>query len=363
MAEEFEVEHEMKDRHPQQRKAAGQIDDDQPMACAFLQDSSPAAASLPAFLGPFPPDHKRNTPPRPAIRDLSQIDFPRRLCAHHDREPGRSVSFARQMPADYDDQNALAAIAETLTGGRQGVTSHAHVTELASEVLRQVARRAVDRRRRKDQAAVLAAAFAVTTGSEQEAVAALESLDDPLNGLDWFLAERLGPIAKEIGALWNSDKISFLEATVGASRIYSHLRYRRRPPLMPDRGMRKSATFALVPGDMHTLGISAATDVFRSRGWDITLLIGQSHDELNAHFETSQDLLFGFSAGSDHSLAALGRLVVALTVARPAALVLVSGQIAADPGAILALPGVDFCAAEMDGASRWLESQVMAHPG
>lgn len=266
------------------------------------------------------------------------------------------------MSSEYDDQNAIAAISETLSGGRPGLVQREHVTLLATEVLRQVARRAVDVRRAQDRSAILAAAIALTTGSEQEAVAAIEALDDPLNGLDWFLAERLGPIAREIGDLWTADKVSFLEATVGASRIYSHLRYRRRPPLMPDRGARKSATFALVPGDMHTIGISAATDVFRARGWDITLLIGQSHEELNAQFETSQDLLFGFSAGSGHSLAALGRLVVALTVARPAALVLVSGQIATEPGAILALPGVDFCEADMEGASRWLEAQVLAHP-
>ncbi len=267
------------------------------------------------------------------------------------------------MSAEYDDPNAISAIAETLAGGRQGLVNREHVTELATEVLRQVARRAVDLRRAKDQLAVLSTAIALTQGSAEEATAALESLDDPLNGLDWFLAERLGPIAKEIGVLWNTDKISFLEATVGASRIYSYLRYRRRPPLMPDRSVRKSATFALVPGDMHTLGISAATDVFRARGWDITLLIGQSHDELNAHFEASEDLLFGFSAGSDHSLAALGRLVVALTVARPAAHVLVSGQIAAEPGAILALPGVDFCETDMEAACRWFEAQVLAYPG
>lgn len=267
------------------------------------------------------------------------------------------------MSSEYDDQNAIHAISETLTGGRRGVVSREHVSALASEVLRQVARRAVDIRKAKDRAAILAAAIALTSGSEQEASAALESLDDPLNGLDRFIAERLGPIAKEIGDLWTSDRISFLQATVGAARIYSYLRYRRRPTLPSERGLRKSATFALVPGDMHTLGISAATDVFRARGWDITLLIGQSHDEMNAQFEASQDLLFGFSAGSDHSLAALGRLVVALTVARPAAQVLVSGQIAAEPGAVLALPGVDFCDADMEGAARWLEAQVAVHPG
>lgn len=266
------------------------------------------------------------------------------------------------MSSEYDDPNAISAIHDSLTGHRHGSVSREHVTALASEVLHQVARRAVEIRQAKDRSAILATALALTSGSEEAAATALESLDDPLNGLDWFLAERLGPIAKEIGLLWNADRVSFLEATVGASRIYSYLRYRRRPVLPPGRGVRKSATFALVPGDMHTLGISGATDVFRARGWHITLLIGRSHDELNAHFEASQDQLFGFSAGSDHSLAALGRLVVALTVARPEAQVMVSGQIATEPGAILALPGIDFCDADLEGACRWFEAQVAAHP-
>lgn len=263
------------------------------------------------------------------------------------------------MSSELDDQSRALSLSEVLTG-RSGPTASAeHVTALASEVLHQVARRAVELRRAKDRNAVKAAAIALTTGAESDAAAALESLDDPLHGLDWFLAERLGPIAKEIGDLWMADKVSFLEATVGASRIYSYLRYRRRPPLVQESGVRKSATFALVPGDMHTLGISAATDVFRARGWDITLLIGQSHEELVAHFESSSDPLFGFSAGSTHSTAALGRLVVALTVARPEALVLVSGQIAVDPAAVLALPGVDCVEAELEAASRWFESHTV----
>ena len=236
--------------------------------------------------------------------------------------------------------------------------SRDHVTALASEVLHQVARRAVELRAKRDRAAVKSAALALTTGSEEGAYSALEALDDPLHELDWFLAERLGPIAKEIGALWTADRVSFLEATVGASRIYSYLRYRRRPPLLQERGVRKSATFAWVPGDMHTLGISAATDVFRARGWDITLLIGQSHEELVAQFESSRDLLFGFSAGSAYSLEALGRIVVALTVARPEALVMVSGQVATDPARVTALPGIDFCDPDLEAASRWFEAQT-----
>jgi len=267
------------------------------------------------------------------------------------------------MSSELDDQSRPFPLSEALAGRSGRVPSHEHVTALASEVLHQVARRAVELRRAKDRTAVKSAALALTMGSEQEAASALESLDDPLHGLDWFLAERLGPIAKEIGDLWTADKVSFLEATVGASRIYSYLRYRRRPPLVQESGVRKQATFALVPGDMHTLGISAATDVFRSRGWDVTLLIGQSHEELVAHFEGSSNLLFGFSAGSTHSMAALGRLVVALTVARPNAQVMVSGQIAVEADAVLALPGVDFADADLEAASRWFEAHTASRTG
>lgn len=264
------------------------------------------------------------------------------------------------MSSEYDDQTGISALPDFLSGSPVPADRKDHVTILATEVLHQVARRAVEIRKTRDRAAIKAAAIALTTGTEEDASTALESLDDPLHGLDWFLAERLGPIAKEIGTLWTADRISFLEATVGASRVYSYLRYRRRPPLVQERGVRKSATFALVPGDMHTLGISAATDVFRTRGWDITLLIGQSHDELTTHFENSQDLLFGFSAGSSVSLEPLARLVVALTVARPAALVMVSGQIAVEPEAVLALPGIDFCDADLESAARWFETHTAA---
>ncbi|MEY4983506.1 MAG: hypothetical protein RIR62_1772, partial [Pseudomonadota bacterium] len=52
------------------------------------------------------------------------------------------------------------------------------VAHLATEVLNLVARRAVELRRVKDKAAVMAASVALTSGSEDEAARALESLDD-----------------------------------------------------------------------------------------------------------------------------------------------------------------------------------------
>lgn len=261
------------------------------------------------------------------------------------------------MTTDREDDSAFSGQqpAETLRLplGKTGVAL------LASEVLDLVARRAVDLRRVRDLQTITDTALAITTGTEAEAIAALEALDDATRPLDWFLAERLGPVAKLIGTLWTEDKVSFLQATVGATRIYGHIRYRRRAMVPQQRLIRRAATFILVPGDMHTLGISAATDVFRSRGWDITLLVGQSHEDLCRVLERSDDLLFGLSAGSGHSMEGLARLVVAVTVDRPGAHVLVSGQIATRRDRVMALPGIDACEPDLDAAYQWLDAQTV----
>lgn len=261
------------------------------------------------------------------------------------------------MTTDPEDTDGQWRQIPDFAGISAFVQDRPGVEQLASEVLNLVARRATELRRVKDRAAVMAASVALTSASESEATASLESLDDPSKGLEWFLAERLGPIAKQIGALWNEDEITFLQATVGATRIYSYIRYRRRPFLPVPRLSRRSATFVLVPGDMHSLGISAATDVFRSRGWDITLLVGHTHEELVAQFEGSNDVNFGFSAGSGASLGALGRIIVSLTVARPNAHVIVSGQVAQDRDQVMRLPGVDACEPELEAAHDWLAAQ------
>jgi hypothetical protein len=115
----------------------------------------------------------------------------------------------------------------------------------------------------------------------------------------------------------------------------------------------RAATFVLVPGDSHTAGMSATTDAFRTRGWDITLLVGYSHDELVARFETSTDQIFGFWAGSKQSLDALARIVVALTVSHPAAHVLVTGQIAVKGVSSVGLQTMQLFVA-IAGAILWL---------
>lgn len=260
------------------------------------------------------------------------------------------------MNSSLDDRNLTATFADGFSA-RLGVSSRQNVNGFAAEVLQQVARRANAARRARDAAEIVAVSAALTSGNDLAATEALRALDDPNRPHDWFLTERLGLIATEIGELCATDRITFEQASTGAARMYEYLRYRRRP-LLAKPVENRTATFVLVPGDTHTAGMSATTDAFRTRGWDITLLVGYSHDELVTRFETSNDQIFGFWAGSEQSLAALARIVVALTVSHPAAHVLVTGQIAADSASVRAIPGIDACEPDLDAAFAWLESQT-----
>ena len=265
------------------------------------------------------------------------------------------------MTSDNAEQTLSQALSQGAQTYRRFTTMRGDVATLAGEALQRVARRAVELREARDHAAVKEAALILAEGTEETAFATLDRLDDPNRTLDWFLAERLGPIAREIGALWNNGDISVRQATNAASRIYSFLRYRHQPGAIPDHGLKKSATFALVPGDMHTVAIAAAADVFRARGWDVTLLIGYSGEELAAHFRNSNDRIFGFAAGSPESLEQLGRVVVALSDLRPEASVLVAGHVADDPSTLLVLPGEEFRDAELEATCNWFEAHTPAH--
>jgi methanogenic corrinoid protein MtbC1 len=264
------------------------------------------------------------------------------------------------MPSDCTDQNLSQVLQhDTFASARYGA-ARGDVTSLASEALQRVARRAVELREAREHAAVVAAARTLAEETDEAAFATLDRLDDRQRTLDWFLSERLGPIAREIGAMWNNNDISVQQATTAASRIYSFLRYRHRPGAIPDHGLRKSATFVMVPGDMHTVAIATAADIFRARGWDVTLLIGYSNEELAAHFRHSTDRIFGFAAGSGQSLEQLGRVVVALSDLRPEASVLVAGQMADDPSTLLVLPGAEFRDAELEATFNWFEAHTPA---
>ena len=165
----------------------------------------------------------------------------------------------------------------------------------------------------------------------------------------------LGAAAQRMGEWWDKDQVSFYRVTIAAGRIYAILRVLRieRPTSAPD--LQRSAIFASVPGENHTLGITIATDMARSRGWDIELFVGMTHDELVRSLEDRQPFLIGLSASGKRSLPALTKLIVALRLGNPAVRIMVCGQIASANLNLVGVAGADAAATDFEGAIGHLE--------
>ena len=174
--------------------------------------------------------------------------------------------------------------------------------------------------------------------------------------IDVVYLEYLGAAANNLGTMWDESRISFVDVTLATSRIYAILRALRYQLAVQQSVQAKSAVFASVPGETHNLGVSMATDLFRQKGWEIDLIIGQSHDELVDQICRSRASIIGLSASGDHSIEALSRLVIALRISNPFANIFVSGSIVQEARETVVLMEPDGMAADMEEAK-----ELMSH--
>ncbi len=129
--------------------------------------------------------------------------------------------------------------------------------------------------------------------------------------------------ARLLGERWDRDEVNFMDVTVATGHLYAVMRAvsadlgTRRTPIRPER----RALFASVPGETHTLGVTLAADAFRDAGWEIELKLAESHDSLVQHADQGRPLVIGLSLSTKAHLPDLIRLVLALRIVAPSAIV------------------------------------------
>ncbi len=133
----------------------------------------------------------------------------------------------------------------------------------------------------------------------------------------------LAGAARLLGERWDRDEVTFMDVTVATGHLYALLRAIRSEPHDHNGAQSgiRSALFASVPGENHTLGITLAADTFRDQGWDIDLRIAESHDRLVTHVQTTRPAVIGLSLSTKERLADLIRLVLALRIVVPRAII------------------------------------------
>ncbi len=191
----------------------------------------------------------------------------------------------------------------------------------------------------------------------QDAEAALGMIrQERLEGipLETIYAGTLAAAAERLGEWWNEDRVGFLEMSVAAGRIFAIMRHLRGTIPLPHlpAGPERQALFATVPGDLHTMGVTMAADLFRNRGWDIDLRVGYGHEELMASLAGRSYRVIGLSAGGMAGVLPLARCVVAFRITHPAVPVFVGGSIVTEMPGIGALVGADGVARDWDETVR-----------
>jgi MerR family transcriptional regulator, light-induced transcriptional regulator len=166
--------------------------------------------------------------------------------------------------------------------------------------------------------------------------------------------------ARHLGTGWEEDRYSFLQVTIATGHLYALMRAlraegaARRPPF----DIRRSALFATVPGEDHGIGITVAADIFREVGWEIDLQTATQHDTLMAHVEHARPAIIGLSLSTEQRLDALARLVVAMRLVVPEAIIGVAPAASVDPKRLRSLADIDLIFTDAPSACRELERLI-----
>ncbi len=81
----------------------------------------------------------------------------------------------------------------------------------------------------------------------------------------------LAPVARKLGELWEADRCTFVDVTLGMSRLHQVLREISRSDgegFKPSN-IRRSVYLAPSPGEQHTFGLSIIGEFFLHGGWDM----------------------------------------------------------------------------------------------
>ena len=136
----------------------------------------------------------------------------------------------------------------------------------------------------------------------------------------------LAAAAERLEEWWEEDRASFWQITVATCRLLAIIRSMSHlfEPLALQK--EKSAIFAGVPGEQHTIGLRMASDIFRKDGWNILLLIGLSHDELVDRIASTNVRVIGLSMTGRTSLDVLSKLMISIHVCKPYTPVFLNGH-------------------------------------
>lgn len=202
------------------------------------------------------------------------------------------------------------------------------VENLAREVIRRVAERDLKAPAQEpNEEDIKILCLALLSEDDQAGAQFIKDLRTDGASIEAVYLTYLAGAARMLGDWWDTSRVPFTDVALGTTRMYAIMRALRHQFAGRQASSTRSAIFASVPGETHVLGVRMATDLFRKNGWDIDLKVGRTHDELVDEISQSDAVVVGISAGGSHVVEPLSKLIIALRISNPKAVIFICGNI------------------------------------
>lgn len=132
--------------------------------------------------------------------------------------------------------------------------------------------------------------------------------------LEAIIGSVLSETARHLGQLWESDRCSFVDVTVGLSRLQQLLRV-YGPAFEGAKAAGEPSPrvlLAAIPGEQHTFGLSVVEEYFRRAGWLVEVEIGGTRPGLVQRIGAEWFDVIGLSASGETATPTIAALIAAL---------------------------------------------------
>jgi methylmalonyl-CoA mutase cobalamin-binding subunit len=157
-----------------------------------------------------------------------------------------------------------------------------------------------------------------------------------------LFTQLLAPAARQLGDLWVSDDVTFLQVTTAVSRLQRLLfeLCRTSDPIDADA---PRVLLSVTPGEQHTMGMHMVACGLRRTGAQVQCLVPSSVADIECAVRGNSFDLIGFSLGSESQLDRLAAVIESVRAAarQSSVTIVVGGAVVANGAHIAARSGAD----------------------
>lgn len=130
--------------------------------------------------------------------------------------------------------------------------------------------------------------------------------------LDAVFLQVMAPTIRQIGVLWEEDRLSFVDVTTKAAHLQQMMRRLATELAVTSPRTTRRLLLAPVPGEQHTFGLFVLAEMFLRAGWATLVEPAATWEELHHDVAVQQFDAIGLSVGSERMLEGMAESVASL---------------------------------------------------